>query len=74
MTRPTQVQARCAGCGADQVLPATLVTLVVDLVWDEARVGWQCQLCGHQGEVPVPVDTQLLLLDGGCQLAAREPV
>lgn len=53
-------------------MPAELVTLTVDLTDDRAAVMFACPLCGTTSETaPLIADIQRLLLDAGCQLAAR---
>lgn len=68
----TRVKVRCGNCGAEQTLPAELVTMLIDVTDDEARIIFACTLCGDDRETaPVDADTQTVLLDGGIQLAAR---
>jgi predicted RNA-binding Zn-ribbon protein involved in translation (DUF1610 family) len=64
---------RCAGCGAEPRLDATLVTLVIDLTDDRASVPYLCPLCGWAGETrDLRAEVQAELLDAGATLAVRE--
>ncbi len=67
---PVRVVVRCPSCGADSHLDAILVSVVVNLLLDEAAAHVQCQLCGLQLEQRIDNQAAAVMLDGGATLKA----
>lgn len=71
----THARVACGNCGALAQVPCELITVVLD--WTEVQppaVSFRCPLCSAELGGPIPEEVAYLLLNGGAQLAAAQPL